>query len=96
MTSVSGKGRLDCAVHKRRATGRGPGFVGVSRPMSDLDFDVIIAGAGIAGATLALALDQAGLKPVLIDPVVFDAQVAPTFDGRERHAAGDQGNQALP
>jgi 2-octaprenyl-6-methoxyphenol hydroxylase len=46
------------------------------------DVDVIIAGAGIAGATLALALNQAGLKPVLIDPVVFDAQVAPTFDGR--------------
>jgi 2-octaprenyl-6-methoxyphenol hydroxylase len=46
------------------------------------DADVIIAGAGIAGATLALALHQAGLKPVLIDPVVFDAQLAPTFDGR--------------
>jgi 2-octaprenyl-6-methoxyphenol hydroxylase len=50
--------------------------------MADADVDVIIAGAGIAGATLALALNQAGLKPVLIDPVVFDAQVAPTFDGR--------------
>jgi 2-octaprenyl-6-methoxyphenol hydroxylase len=46
------------------------------------DADVIIAGAGMAGATLALALHQAGLKPVLIDPVIFDAQVAPTFDGR--------------
>jgi len=49
--------------------------------MSD-EADVIIAGAGIAGATLALALAKAGLRPVLIDPVVFDAQVAPTFDGR--------------
>jgi 2-octaprenyl-6-methoxyphenol hydroxylase len=46
------------------------------------DADVIIAGAGMAGATLALALARAGLKPVLIDPVVFDAQIAPTFDGR--------------
>lgn len=46
------------------------------------DADVIIAGAGIAGATLALSLARAGLKPVLIDPVAFDAQVAPTFDGR--------------
>jgi 2-octaprenyl-6-methoxyphenol hydroxylase len=44
--------------------------------------DVIIAGAGIAGVTLALALAKAGLRPVLIDPVVFDAQVAPSFDGR--------------
>jgi len=46
------------------------------------DADVIIAGAGIAGATLALALAKAGLTPLLIDPVVFDAQVAPSFDGR--------------
>ncbi|HEX7947672.1 MAG TPA: UbiH/UbiF/VisC/COQ6 family ubiquinone biosynthesis hydroxylase [Phenylobacterium sp.] len=45
-------------------------------------YDVIIAGAGIAGATLALALARAGLTPVLLDPVVFDDQVAPTFDGR--------------
>jgi 2-octaprenyl-6-methoxyphenol hydroxylase len=46
------------------------------------DVDVIIAGAGVAGATLALALKQGGLTPVLIDPVKFDAQLAPTFDGR--------------
>lgn len=46
------------------------------------DADVIIAGAGIAGATLALALQQHGLTPVLIDPQPFDAQLAPTFDGR--------------
>ncbi|ATQ44668.1 UbiH/UbiF/VisC/COQ6 family ubiquinone biosynthesis hydroxylase [Caulobacter mirabilis] len=46
------------------------------------DADVIIAGAGMAGATLALALHSGGLKPVLIDPMPFDAQLAPTFDGR--------------
>ena len=46
--------------------------------MSSQDADVIIAGAGIAGATLALALRQAGLKPILIDPVVFDAHVSVT------------------
>jgi 2-octaprenyl-6-methoxyphenol hydroxylase len=46
------------------------------------DYDAIIAGAGIAGATLALSLARAGLKPVLVDPVAFDAQLAPTFDGR--------------
>jgi 2-octaprenyl-6-methoxyphenol hydroxylase len=43
---------------------------------------VIIAGAGIAGATLALALAQGGLKPVLIDPAPFETQLAATFDGR--------------
>lgn len=50
--------------------------------MHTFDADVIIAGAGMAGATLGLALAKAGLKPILIDPVVFSAQVAPTFDGR--------------
>jgi 2-octaprenyl-6-methoxyphenol hydroxylase len=44
--------------------------------------DVIIAGAGIAGSTLALALRQGGLTPLLIDPQPFDAQLEPTFDGR--------------
>ncbi|MFC3071249.1 UbiH/UbiF/VisC/COQ6 family ubiquinone biosynthesis hydroxylase [Phenylobacterium soli] len=50
--------------------------------MAKFDADVIIAGAGMAGATLGLALAKAGLKPLLIDPVAFDAQIAPTFDGR--------------
>lgn len=50
--------------------------------LKTFDADVIIAGAGMAGATLALALKSAGLEPLLIDPVVFDDQLAPTFDGR--------------
>ena len=45
-------------------------------------YDVIIAGAGMAGATFALAAAQGGLKVVLVDPQPFDAQLAPTFDGR--------------
>lgn len=52
------------------------------RHIPTMDVDVIIAGAGMAGATLALALKQGGLEPILIDPIVFEAQVAPTFDGR--------------
>lgn len=47
-----------------------------------VEADVVIAGAGIAGATLALALARGGLQAVLVDPVAFDAQLAPTFDGR--------------
>ena len=46
------------------------------------DADVLIAGAGMAGTTLALALASGGLKAVLIDPQPFEAQCAPTFDGR--------------
>ena len=45
-------------------------------------YDVVIAGAGMAGATFALAAAQGGLKAVLIDPQPFSAQLAPTFDGR--------------
>ena len=47
-----------------------------------MDADVIIAGAGMAGATLALGLARSGLKPVLVDAQPFAAQLAPDFDGR--------------
>jgi 2-octaprenyl-6-methoxyphenol hydroxylase len=50
--------------------------------MTTFDADVIVAGAGMAGATFALAAEHAGLKVVLIDPQPFAAQVAPTYDGR--------------
>jgi 2-octaprenyl-6-methoxyphenol hydroxylase len=46
------------------------------------DADVIIVGAGMPGATLALALKSGGLTPLLIDPLPFETQCAPTFDGR--------------
>ena len=36
----------------------------------------------VGGVPLALALHQAGLTPLLIDPAPFDTQIAPTFDGR--------------
>ncbi len=51
------------------------------------DADVIIAGAGMAGATLALSLASGGLKPLLVDPMPFDAQLEPTFDGRSSAVA---------
>jgi 2-octaprenyl-6-methoxyphenol hydroxylase len=56
--------------------------------MSQTDrYDVIIAGAGLAGATFALAAAQGGLRVVLVDPQPFDAQLAPTFDGRSTENA---------
>jgi 2-octaprenyl-6-methoxyphenol hydroxylase len=52
-------------------------------PTNDvLEADVIIAGAGLTGATLGLALASAGLTPILVDPQPFEAQIAPTVDGR--------------
>lgn len=51
--------------------------------MADIErYDIVIAGAGLAGAAFALAAAQAGLKVVMVDPQPFDAQLAPTFDGR--------------
>jgi 2-octaprenyl-6-methoxyphenol hydroxylase len=44
--------------------------------------DVVIAGAGMAGATFALACAHAGFKAALVDPLPFEAQAAETFDGR--------------
>ncbi|MFB2351060.1 FAD-dependent monooxygenase, partial [Priestia megaterium] len=46
------------------------------------DADVIIAGAGMAGATLAVSLHRAGLKAILVDPMPFETQLEPAFDGR--------------
>jgi 2-octaprenyl-6-methoxyphenol hydroxylase len=46
------------------------------------DADVIIVGAGMAGATLALALNSGGVCCLLIDPQPFDVQLEATFDGR--------------
>jgi 2-octaprenyl-6-methoxyphenol hydroxylase len=46
------------------------------------DFDVVIAGGGMAGATLALALAQARLRVAIVDRAAPETRVAPTFDGR--------------
>ena len=53
--------------------------------MSDeliFDGDVAVAGGGLAGLTLALALHQAGLKVCVIDALPLETQTAPSFDGR--------------
>jgi len=48
----------------------------------ELAADVAIVGAGLIGATLAVALGSAGLRVAVIDRLAGSAQVAPTFDGR--------------
>ena len=50
--------------------------------VQDIAADVIVVGAGMAGATLALALRSGGLRPVLVDKAPLSAQWAETFDGR--------------
>ena len=46
------------------------------------DGDVVIAGGGLAGLTLALALEQAGLDVAVVDALPLEARLAPEFDGR--------------
>lgn len=49
---------------------------------NSFDADVILGGGGLVGQTLALALDQAGLKVIVIDASKPADTLAPTFDGR--------------
>jgi 2-octaprenyl-6-methoxyphenol hydroxylase len=44
--------------------------------------DVVIVGAGLIGASLAVALGSAGLHVMVVDRVPGATQVAPAFDGR--------------
>ncbi len=45
-------------------------------------YDVIIAGGGMAGATTALALSQLGLKIALVEPIEPALDASPSFDQR--------------
>lgn len=46
------------------------------------DFDVVIAGGGLNGPTLALALADAGLSVAVVDARPADARAGDAFDGR--------------
>lgn len=46
------------------------------------DVDVLIAGGGLNGPALALALAQAGLRVAVVDPRPADARAGDNFDGR--------------
>ena len=50
--------------------------------MSEDAYEVVIAGAGMSGATLALALAQAGVRTAVVDALTVETQAAATFDGR--------------
>jgi 2-octaprenyl-6-methoxyphenol hydroxylase len=54
---------------------------------AELRFDVVIAGAGMTGATLALALAGAGLRVAAVDAQAVETQLAPSFDGRASFVA---------
>jgi 2-octaprenyl-6-methoxyphenol hydroxylase len=46
------------------------------------EFEVVVAGGGMTGATLALGLAQAGVRVCVVEAVSHDQRLAPEFDGR--------------
>ncbi len=52
----------------------------MTKPLHSVD--VAIAGGGLAGLTLGLALHKAGVSTLLVDALPLDARTAPDFDGR--------------
>lgn len=51
-------------------------------PATPENFDVLISGGGLVGLTLALALDQGGLKVAVIDRLPAAEVLEESFDGR--------------
>lgn len=50
--------------------------------VQDIQSEVVIAGGGLVGNALALALAKGGIKVTVIDPLPREKQVASEFDGR--------------
>ncbi len=51
-------------------------------PAPETDYDVLIAGGGMVGASLALALGGRGLRLGVVEPQPFDAAIQPSYDDR--------------
>jgi 2-octaprenyl-6-methoxyphenol hydroxylase len=53
-----------------------------AQAQSNAEFEAVIVGAGMTGATLALALASAGISVAIVDTQPLSTLTAPEFDGR--------------
>ncbi|MEX0374623.1 FAD-dependent monooxygenase [Spiribacter pallidus] len=51
--------------------------------MSGFDYDIVIAGGGLVGASLAVALRGSGYRVAVVEPVPPQAESQPSFDDRQ-------------
>ncbi len=51
--------------------------------MSGFDYDIVIAGGGLVGASLAVALHGSGYRVAVVEPVPPQAESQPSFDDRQ-------------
>ena len=49
---------------------------------NDAHYDIVVAGGGMVGASLALAIAPLGLRVAVVEPVARDASAQPSFDDR--------------
>lgn len=67
----------------RRIDGQSGGaYVSHMSTTAPRDADVIVAGGGMTGLTLGLALAQSGIEVIVADAEPADVQIAPAYDGR--------------